>query len=351
MRFFKNIFLSLVLFIASLFLFESKLYAQSGIIEIKSDCGYTVHMQITPIRVIPSSETCRYGFNYELELEYHIEIKGRNTCDAGEIGIQPEVSCFLNNSNDRNGYYDFRFRIPKVNDDVDTTYTGTIVTVTSQWRGEPICDIASPELLECKELSVYVWGPGIRGTYNTDIDFSGNLPVELIDFHASCGNAMVEIEWATASEQNNDFFSIERSNNALDWELIGTISGAGNSNIVNNYTFIDNQCFDEIMYYRLLQTDFDGTLSIEKIIQLDACTPNKDVKLILYPNPSQGMVFIETNLSENYEVILFNSTGIMLLQLSNPTYIDLSNYASGIYNMLVVYNSGHSIRKQLILEK
>ena len=85
------------------------------------------------------------------------------------------------------------------------------------------------------------------------------LPVELISFNGVAENNEVRLTWETASELNNDFFDVERSQNGLNFEKIGTVKGNGNSNILNQYTFLDKDPYVGFNYYRLKQVDYDGT--------------------------------------------------------------------------------------------
>lgn len=84
------------------------------------------------------------------------------------------------------------------------------------------------------------------------------LPIELLSFSVNAGAESVLISWETATETNNDFFTIERSGNLESWEILGYVDGAGNSNRPLSYSFTDNMPLEGISYYRLKQTDFDG---------------------------------------------------------------------------------------------
>jgi uncharacterized repeat protein (TIGR02543 family) len=86
------------------------------------------------------------------------------------------------------------------------------------------------------------------------------LPVELVDFTAKVidENRMVLLEWVTASEINNDYFTLEKSHNGYDWTVLATVEGSGNSTSSIHYNYEDRQPFQGISYYRLKQTDFDG---------------------------------------------------------------------------------------------
>ena len=84
------------------------------------------------------------------------------------------------------------------------------------------------------------------------------LPIELLSFTGEQHNENNILKWITASETNNDYFTVERSFDAINFEEVGIVDGAGNSISTLNYSLIDNRPFDGVTYYRLTQTDFDG---------------------------------------------------------------------------------------------
>ncbi len=90
-------------------------------------------------------------------------------------------------------------------------------------------------------------------------DFSNSpLPIELLYFKATPASGQVVLEWATATEINNEYFTIERSIDGVNWDVISFETGAGNSNYTLNYSFTDEFPAEGVSYYRLKQTDFDG---------------------------------------------------------------------------------------------
>jgi len=101
------------------------------------------------------------------------------------------------------------------------------------------------------------------------------LPIELLSFTANADHEFVRLHWATATETNNDFFTIERSTNLNDWEVLGFIDGAGNSSRPLQYVFTDYNPLSGISYYRLKQTDYDGKyeyfgpLAMQQGLQID----------------------------------------------------------------------------------
>lgn len=166
----------------------------------------------------------------------------------------------------------------------------------------------------------------------------GTLPIELIDFSATLQlKNSVRLSWRTAAEINNDYFTIERSKDAINWEIINQINGAGNSSEINEYTVIDDNPYSGTTYYRLKQTDFNGSFSYSLIrsITTNAIDNNQ---LIIYPNPVLALITISGNRNELTQLQLFNLLGQDItskasLISSTPTQltIDLSNLGNGIY--------------------
>ncbi len=114
-------------------------------------------------------------------------------------------------------------------------------------------------------------GTGGSGTYG-DFALGGPsqnnlnvLPITLLSFTAQPKDSQVLTSWITASELNNDFFTIERSADARTFIPIGTVEGAGTSHQMIAYSFVDEEPLSGISYYRLRQTDFDGTATFSEI--------------------------------------------------------------------------------------
>lgn len=112
----------------------------------------------------------------------------------------------------------------------------------------------------------------------------GTLPIELLYFKAKAINDQVLLTWATASEENFDFFTIQRSSNALDFSSIGTLPGNGFSTQRIDYSFKDMEPLAGRSFYRLKATDFDG--SFEYFIMVSVVFEKRLGKV--YPNPLRG---------------------------------------------------------------
>ena len=96
-----------------------------------------------------------------------------------------------------------------------------------------------------------------------------NLPIELLYFKGSVYNSDNILHWSTASEDNNDYFTIEKTKDGIDWEILTRESGAGNSSNQLYYSFVDENVESIINYYRLKQTDYDGRFKYSDIISID----------------------------------------------------------------------------------
>ena len=110
------------------------------------------------------------------------------------------------------------------------------------------------------------------------ITFPGNpLPIELISFGGENIGSSNLLEWSTASEINNDYFLLERSEDGYNWEKVTRVNGAGNSTQILNYRFNDYRYTNVLNYYRLSQVDFDGRSETFNVIAMDNSSESLDV--------------------------------------------------------------------------
>lgn len=113
---------------------------------------------------------------------------------------------------------------------------------------------------------------------------AGILPIKLVKFEANSNSDRIDLNWVTAVEINNDFFTIEKSSDLKTWEVISTIKGAGNSNINIEYFEVDYSPYFGVSYYRLKQTDFDGQFTYSNVIPVKF-NKHSTVEMSLFPNP------------------------------------------------------------------
>ena len=162
------------------------------------------------------------------------------------------------------------------------------------------------------------------------------LPIDLLNFNLlNLNDEKIKINWQTAAEINNDYFSIERSINGTEWELLKEIVGAGNSNSLLTYTAWDESPYNGLSYYRLKQTDFDGKFKYSPVKSMYI---QSRLQLQVFPNPTRNQVTIVGAENELTEVVIYdllgrNVTGLTKQSTINGTQllIDLSNLKAGIY--------------------
>lgn len=164
------------------------------------------------------------------------------------------------------------------------------------------------------------------------------LPVTLTYFDGNYYDKKVNLNWVTETEINNDFFTIERSIDMENFEVIGVIKGNGNSNSKLNYTYHDNNPKKGIFYYRLKQTDFDGNSEYFNPISVEINSTFYDFHI--FPNPISGYGHLEFTSSEDTEQILsiFDISGrkvfeknYLIKKGNNNLTLETTNLSKGMY--------------------
>lgn len=150
------------------------------------------------------------------------------------------------------------------------------------------------------------------------VDNTEPLPIELLLFKANCDEDIVTITWASASETNNDFYTLERSLDAMNWEVVTTISGAGNSNQTLYYHYTDFNPLGQLSYYRLSQTDYDGSSEILGVKQANCGNngiTNQEMDINLYADMHNTIyVTYYAKKGEQTSIRLFDDNGKLILQ-------------------------------------
>jgi hypothetical protein len=116
------------------------------------------------------------------------------------------------------------------------------------------------------------------------------LPIELTSFETKLNDNKVDIIWTTATEKNNSYFTIEKTKNGVDFEVVTTVKGAGTSSSTKAYGFTDPNPYSGVSYYRLKQTDFNNTSSYSALSAIEYNTSTLNINI--YPNPTDGVIYI-----------------------------------------------------------
>ncbi|MCZ6694319.1 MAG: T9SS type A sorting domain-containing protein, partial [Bacteroidetes bacterium] len=138
------------------------------------------------------------------------------------------------------------------------------------------------------------------------------LPIELLDFQATLHENWVELIWATASEKNNDFFTLERSQDGLTFEELLEMDGVGDSEEVVNYQASDEVPLPGLSFYRLKQTDFDGTFTYSHLVSVNNLNNFGPDEINIYPQPSLGSNFtinMAGNINQNIQLDIYDING------------------------------------------
>jgi len=146
---------------------------------------------------------------------------------------------------------------------------------------------------------------------------AASLPITLLSFDAQKTNEdYVRLDWSTAAEFNNAYFTIERSSNGEDFESIHRLVGAGSSNEVNNYFFMDKEAKSGNNFYRLRQTDFNGTSTVSEIKRVFVEKKTTSQIFNVFPNPvNRGeLITLEYNVEAESEVLvqMISSAGVLI---------------------------------------
>jgi hypothetical protein len=178
---------------------------------------------------------------------------------------------------------------------------------------------------------------GVDGNLaNITITFSAILPVELVSFDAIQNGCVVDLNWLTASEFNNDFFTVYRSIDAVNWVEIGKVEGNGSTPLPTTYSFRDESPIAGLTYYRLKQTDFDGTEEWHPIRSVDMSDCGM-ASVRIYPNPTSDIVNIELTDVRPIDayISIFNAAGALMMTEhmtgTNLQQINVSKLAGGTY--------------------
>ncbi|MCP4441855.1 MAG: T9SS type A sorting domain-containing protein [Aureispira sp.] len=210
-----------------------------------------------------------------------------------------------------------------------------------------------------------VCGTG-SASYTGNLTTSGNanwcdiLPVEFSDVTATLNpNSEVKIWWTTESETNNNYFNVEQSYDGISFETIAQVEGNGTSNESHEYS-INHLLSAEInniswVYYRVKQTDYDGSYSYSKVVAVslkDKTLSGDDITI--YPNPAHELFYVESdlNLDKGYVAIYnVNGTAVAKHTLNGNNRIfsfETNSWAAGMY-VVVVQTTEHRIHKSIII--
>lgn len=181
------------------------------------------------------------------------------------------------------------------------------------------------------------------------------LPVELIDFKATCVNNEIVVEWCTASEKNNSYFTVEQSVDGTNFVSVGQVFGNGTTTNKHCYKYITNSVSD-VTYFRLITTDDHGMESVSNVISIASCNDVNGTILIANNGTKEVGVILNIDEDQALELHVHNALGqlietknIYAIKGYNNIRVDLSNVSNAIYYVSVYHANEKLISKKILV--
>ena len=233
----------------------------------------------------------------------------------------------------------------EVSVDGGTTWTTVLSFVgVDQRDSHELVDITSEVALQSFMVRLRTIQPGWDWWWAVDnfaIYLTDPIPVELTSFAASVNNNNVTLNWATASETNNNGFEVQRSFNGGEYSVVGFVDGHGTTTQPQTYAYTDKNLDVGSYTYRLRQVDFDGTAEFSNTVEVDVTAPVEFSLEQNYPNPFNPSTKIKFSLAADSRVTLkiFDVLGQEVTTLINADLsagvhdinFNAANLNSGVY--------------------
>ena len=155
------------------------------------------------------------------------------------------------------------------------------------------------------------------------------LPIEMVSFSGKQSGRKNILDWTTATEIDNAYFTIERSTDAGNFTEVARVPGAGDSYTMKNYNYTDENPLSGTMYYRLKQTDKNGHFSYSKLVYINQSAKVNSVQFIdIRPNPASSNLYVDVTSSENIPITteIKDIYGKTVLQYSSTTVLGSNSF-------------------------
>jgi hypothetical protein len=182
---------------------------------------------------------------------------------------------------------------------------------------------------------------------------SGSLPITLLFFNGQVQGEVVSLTWASATEENLDYYAVQRSNDGLQFETLSLISGAGTSTTRHDYSFTDSAPLPGTQYYRLMSVDKDGSSSYYHVINVVVNEGERAIEL--FPNPVAGTsVTVKLNFTPGSGVLgLYDSHGrevmTRLLSVTENQYTFELPGERNVFYIVMVKTATETWRSKIIV--
>jgi hypothetical protein len=195
----------------------------------------------------------------------------------------------------------------------------------------------------CSNCPVNTTTIGVGST--SELDCSVALPLVLRSFRAYSYFNSIKIEWVTETEKNASFHILQKSQNLEEWQNIYKVNAGGNHNTGASYSFID-PFSNQLTYYRIKTTDFDGTVSYSNIIYINQ---NAISELKVYPNPFNNLLNIAHPNEKILNLYIYDMQGREILRsennLSNIVSINLNGLDLNLFIIKIRTENGNHVER------
>jgi hypothetical protein len=236
--------------------------------------------------------------------------------------------------------------------------------LTASWRGKyvwPNNGMATTQAVTISNSTVgsfvYIVKDDVSGTCLQDtfnVTVTATLPVTVSSFTATLHKDKVLLDWHTSQEQNNKFFTIERSTDGIRFAELGRVSGKGTSNEAGNYHLVDFAPVDGIDYYRLSQTDFDGHITYYDTKRVSYKNGKSFTAAFINQQNHTVNVVINSNKSDVISMIVYDMAGSKLKEetFSIPAGGTTKNIQlqNGVYVVLISNKTGERLSNKIIVQ-
>ena len=236
----------------------------------------------------------------------------------------------------------------------------------SDWDCTP-CGVGNPGLpangsVGRMAADAYALRQGMTFDVNNRVQFAigtivNPLPIDLLKFVAKCNDGKIEISWETSSEKNNDYFTVEKSIDAINYDPLQIVNGAGNSNSLLHYNVTDENSIDGYVFYKLKQTDFDGKSSYSDKIAVNCSWSSFSILSLFNSGNELNIVFTGIE-GETFILNVYDDNGRLIAKKSDKIYsglneinIDLNRVSSSIYLVSLSNNKEHISQKVMRINK
>lgn len=183
------------------------------------------------------------------------------------------------------------------------------------------------------------------------------LPVEFVGLNAKYVNDNINLYWQTETEVNSDFFEVQRSDDGISFETIGTIEAAGNASQRRTYYMVDENPLDGVNFYRIKEVDFDGKSQLSDVVMVNTESGAAIDITGMFPNPTNGIVRLDllNNTSNEVVVKVINLAGSKVMMetiVEEDVFsveMDITELPEGVY-FVTANNGERTVTRKLIKE-